>query len=76
MNKNLVGFNDSIIDFMCIDNGVFEYTFKRCLDGFEKLGRFFFDGHPYTITQDFILSSFLTMFLLYNYIIYEFSGWK
>jgi hypothetical protein len=62
MYNNLVGFNDSIIDFMCIDNGVFEYTFKRCLDGFEKLGWFFLNGqavgHPYIIPKVFILSSF------------------
>ena len=64
MNNNLIGFYDSIIDFLCIDYGVFEYTFEGGLDGFEKLRWFFFDGHPYTIPKVFILSSFLTMFYL------------
>jgi hypothetical protein len=64
MNNNLIGFDDSIIDFMCIDYGVFEYICEGGLDGFEKLGRFFFDGHPYTITKDFILSSFLTILFM------------
>jgi hypothetical protein len=45
MNDDFVGFDNSIIDFGCIDDRVFEDTFERCLDGFEKLGRFFFDRH-------------------------------
>jgi hypothetical protein len=64
MYNNLVGFNDSIVDFLCIDDWVFEYAFEGCLNRFEKLRWFFFDCHPYTIPKDFILSSFLTMFYL------------
>jgi hypothetical protein len=45
MNDDFVGFDNSIVDFGCIDDRVFEYTFERCLDGFEKLWWFFFDRH-------------------------------
>ena len=68
MNDNFVGFQNGIVDFLGIDGRVFEDTFERSFDRFERfeiIRWFFFDGHSYILPKYFYFVEFsaITYFL-------------